>query len=170
MMTIKFKCRAKFGNIVMMFAKFNKIFLEIKGRCGCTNGNWSECELRGMSFHHYGNPLGNSNYFLIKSMNDIIKQNVKDLRCVKIMILYIHDYHNFFALDIEIYQARVCKIIILFVKGLKVGSSCGDIPEEKVQMHITEEGELEIGGIDMGGDLNRMEPTKIENFKDRMAT
>ena len=42
MMTIKFKGRAKFGNIVMMFAKFNNEFLEIKGRCGRTNGNWSE--------------------------------------------------------------------------------------------------------------------------------
>ena len=72
MMTIKFKGRAKFGNIVMMFTKFNNGFLEIKGRCGCTNGNWSECELRGMSFHHYGNPLRYSNEFPIKSMKDII--------------------------------------------------------------------------------------------------
>ena len=37
-------------------------------------------------------------------------------------------------------------------------------------MLITEEGEVEIGRIDMGGDLNRLEPTKIESFKDRMAT
>ena len=37
-------------------------------------------------------------------------------------------------------------------------------------MRITEVGELEISGEEMGGDLNRLEPTKIENFKDRMAT
>ena len=57
MMTINFKSRAKFGNIVIMFSKFNNGFLEIKGRGGHTNGNWSECELREMSFHNYGNPL-----------------------------------------------------------------------------------------------------------------
>ena len=28
----------------------------------------------------------------------------------------------------------------------------------------------EVGGSEMGGDLNRLEPTKIENFKDRMET
>ena len=37
-------------------------------------------------------------------------------------------------------------------------------------MHITKVGELEIGREDMGGDLNRLEPMKIENFKDKMAT
>ena len=63
-----------------------------------------------------------------------------------------------------------CKIIFLVVKGLKAESSCRDIAVEKVQMRITEEGEPKIGIIDMGGDLNRLEPTKIENFKDWMAT
>ena len=37
-------------------------------------------------------------------------------------------------------------------------------------MRITEEGEPKTSGIEMGGDLNRLEPMKIENFKDRMVT
>ena len=37
-------------------------------------------------------------------------------------------------------------------------------------MCITRVGESKIGREDMGGDLNRLEPTKIENFKHRMAT
>ncbi len=36
-------------------------------------------------------------------------------------------------------------------------------------MCITKVGEREIGRIDMGGYLNRLDPTKMENFKDRMA-
>ena len=37
-------------------------------------------------------------------------------------------------------------------------------------MHISEEGVSQIGEIEIGGDLNRLEPMRIENFKDRMAT
>ena len=104
-MTIKFKVGAKFGNFVSMFAKFNKGFLEMRRRHGHTNKKMSECKLRGMSFHHYGNPSWNSNYFPIKSMNDIIYQIVRDFWGVKIMILYNHDSHNEFAWDFEAYQA-----------------------------------------------------------------
>ena len=59
---------------------------------------------------------------------------------------------------------------MLIVKGLKAERSSKEIVVDKVQMCITEEGEPKIGGIEMGGDLNRLEPMKIENFKDRMAT
>ena len=37
-------------------------------------------------------------------------------------------------------------------------------------MHISKEERPDSGGIEMGGDLNRMEPTRIENFKDRLVT
>ena len=37
-------------------------------------------------------------------------------------------------------------------------------------MRILEEERLDIVETIMGGDLNWMEPTKMENFKDRMAT
>ena len=103
-MTIKFKVRAKFGNFVTMFTKLNKGYLEMKRKRGHTNGKMSECKLRGMSFHHYGNPSKNSNYYPIKSTNDIIYQIVRDFRDVKIMILYSHDSHNEFTWDFETYQ------------------------------------------------------------------
>ena len=37
-------------------------------------------------------------------------------------------------------------------------------------MLINEVREWEIGRVDMGGDLNRLEPMKMENFKDKMST
>ena len=72
MMTINFKSKAKFGNKAILVAKFNHFFLEIKGRRGCKNKNWSDYKLREMSFHNYGNPLRVSNYFPIGSTKDII--------------------------------------------------------------------------------------------------
>ena len=80
-----------------------------------------------MSFHHYGNPLRNPNYFPIRSTKDIINQTVINLRGVKIMILYINDSHNERAWDFGAHQAHVCKIILLVVKGLKAESSSRDI-------------------------------------------
>ena len=43
--------------------------------------------------------------------------------------------------------------------------------DEKFQMKITKIGGREIESEeDMGGDLNCLEPTKIEDFKERLAT
>ena len=70
------------------------------------------------------------------------------------LIKHDHDYKTFF----------------LIVERLRVDSSCRVFTDKEVQMRITKVGEWEIGGIDMGGDLNRLESTKMENFKDRMVT
>ena len=67
------------------------------------------------------------------------------------MILYIHKSHNNLEWDFGAHQARVYKFYFLVTKGFKTESSCKEIVVEKVQMRITEEGELEIGEIDMGG-------------------
>ena len=96
-MIIKFKNEAKFGNFESKCSKFNRDLREMRRRHSHTNGKMSECKLRGMSFHHYGNPSQNSNYFPFKSTNDIIYQIVRDFWGVKIMILYNHDSHNEFA-------------------------------------------------------------------------
>ena len=86
------------------------------------------------------------------------------------MMLNKHDSHNEFAWDFEVYRARACKTFLLIVERLRVVSSCGVFADKEVQMCITGVGESKIGREDMGGDLNRLEPTKMENFKDRMAT
>ncbi len=170
-MTINSKFGANFGNIILVFAKFNKGFLEMIRRRGHTNGKMSECKLRKMSFHHYGYPSRDSNYFLIKSTNDIFYQTIRDFRGLKIMILYNHDSHDEIAWDFETYQARDYKTILLIVIGIRVESSCRDLAEKEVQMCTTEEEEQDIGRIDMGEeDLNRLEPMKMENFKVRIAT
>ncbi len=86
------------------------------------------------------------------------------------MMLNKNDSHSEFAWDFEAYWAWVCKIFLLIAKNLKVDSICSVLTEKEIQMCITKVEELEIGREDMGGDLNRLELTKIENFKDRMAT
>ena len=140
-MSIKFKVKAKFGNFVLKYAKFNKGFWEMRRRCDHKNRKMNEYNLVKVSFHHYGNILWNSNYFPFESMNDIIFQIVRDFQGIKIMILYKHDSHNEFAWDFETYQAWDCKTFFLIVEGLRVDSSCRDFADKEVQMRINEVGE-----------------------------
>ena len=101
-------------------------------RHGHTNGKMNECNLRRVSFCHYGNILYNSNYFPIKSMNDIIYHIVRDFWGVKIMILYNHNSHNEFAWYFEAYQARDCKTFFLIIERLRVDSICSVFVDKEV--------------------------------------
>ena len=85
------------------------------------------------------------------------------------MMLNKHDSHNEFAWDFEVYQKQACKTILLITKRLMANIIHSDIEDKEVQMCITEVGEAEKGEEDMGGDLNRLEPTKMEYFIDMMA-
>ena len=55
-------------------------------------------------------------------------------------------------------------------KRLKQKESQRKLERDKALMRIQEEERTDTVENIMGGDLNRMEPTKMENFKDRMAT
>ena len=49
-------------------------------------------------------------------------------------------------------------------------SVVNELESKKVQMQITKIGGSGISGEEMGGDLNRLEPTRIEDFSKRMVT
>ena len=55
-------------------------------------------------------------------------------------------------------------------KGLKQEKSQRKLERDKALMRIQEEERPDTVETIMGGDLNRMEPKKMENFRDRMAT
>ena len=75
----------------------------MRRRRGCTNGKMNECNLRRVSFCHYGNILQNSNYFPFESTNNIFIQIIRDFWGVKIMMLNKNDSHNEFTWDFEVY-------------------------------------------------------------------
>ena len=58
----------------------------------------------------------------------------------------------------------------IYSKGLKQKKSQRKLERDTALMRIQEEEGTDTVENIMGGDLNRMEPTKMENFKDRMVT
>ena len=58
-------------------------------------------------------------------------------------------------------------VVVLLIKNIPIVNK---LEGKKAQMQITKIGGLEISGEEMGGDLNRFEPTKIEDFKEWMVT
>ena len=67
-------------------------------------------------------------------------------------------------------QKWTCKVIWLITKHIQGNIVHIKLDDKEVQMHITKVGHLEISKKEIGGDLNRLEPTKIKNFKEEMAT
>ena len=78
MVPTKFKSKAKFGKMANFVAKLNFNILEIRDRCGHTNGKWSNYKLRKMSYRNYGNPLQVSNSSLKGSTIDIINKDFRN--------------------------------------------------------------------------------------------
>ena len=138
-------------------------------RCHSIDGIMNKCKLRVVLFFHYGNIMQNLNNFLFGSTKNIITEVVKDFRDIKIMMLSTHESHNEIEWDFEASKKWTCKFIWLIVVQFWANIIHRKLDDKEVEMCITKMGDSKISREEMGGDLNRLEPTKMENFKDRMA-
>ena len=89
-----------------------------------------------------------------------------------------HVSHNHFEWFFETPQNYDCGVIeggdwiLNLVSALSLCNifAEGKLDSEENQMQITELNESWTSGEEMGGDLNRLEPPKIEDYSKRLAT